>query len=131
VRVLLDTHIWLLSRLQPEKLTGTVAAALEDPENEVWLSPISIWELTLLVERGRVVLDLGVGAWVAKAMKAVPLQEAVLTNEVALESRRVDLPHQDPADRFLAATARVFDLTLITADERLIGAPGLSVLANR
>ncbi len=131
MRVLLDTHIWLWSRLQPERLTGTVAATLENPENEVWLSPISIWELALLVERGRVVLDRGVGAWVGKAMQAVPLHEAVLTHEVALESRRVDLPHRDPADRFLAATARVFDLTLITADERLIGAPGLSVLANR
>jgi PIN domain nuclease of toxin-antitoxin system len=43
----------------------------------------------------------------------------------------IDLPHQDPADRFLAATARVYDLTLVTADERLLGARRVSTLANR
>ena len=131
MKLLLDTHIWLWSRLEPEKLTRKVAAAMEDPENELWLSPISTWELALLVERGRVALDLEVGAWVARALRTVPLQEAPLTHEVALESRRVDLPHRDPADRFLAATARVFGLTLITADPRLLAAPALSVLANR
>ena len=43
----------------------------------------------------------------------------------------IDLPHQDPADRFLAATARVYDLTLVTADERLLGSRRIATLANR
>jgi PIN domain nuclease of toxin-antitoxin system len=38
--------------------------------------------------------------------------------------------HKDPADRFLAATAVAYDLTLVTADQKLIGVPGLKVLAN-
>jgi PIN domain nuclease of toxin-antitoxin system len=50
---------------------------------------------------------------------------------VAIESRVVDLPHQDPADRFLAATARVYDLTLVTSDERLLGSRRIATLANR
>jgi PIN domain nuclease of toxin-antitoxin system len=54
-----------------------------------------------------------------------------LTFEVALESARIALPHKDPADRFLAATASVFDLTLVTADERLLKTCGLPLLANR
>lgn len=41
------------------------------------------------------------------------------------------LGHSDPADRFLIATARVYELTPITADERLMQVPGLSVLPNR
>jgi PIN domain nuclease of toxin-antitoxin system len=41
------------------------------------------------------------------------------------------LGHRDPADRFLVATAKVYDLTLVTADERLMSVPGIRVLANR
>jgi PIN domain nuclease of toxin-antitoxin system len=48
---------------------------------------------------------------------------------VAIESRQVNLPHQDPADRFLAATAAVYDLTLVTADTRIIAAEGIPVLS--
>jgi PIN domain nuclease of toxin-antitoxin system len=61
----------------------------------------------------------------------VPLQEAPLTHEVALAATFVDLPHRDPADRFLAATAAVFDLTLVAADERLLGARSVRTLASR
>jgi PIN domain nuclease of toxin-antitoxin system len=57
------------------------------------------------------------------------LREAVLNQEVAIQIRSVDLPHQDPVDRFLAATAIVYGLTLVTADTRLIDTKAFSVLA--
>jgi len=130
MKYLLDTHIWLWSLLAPEHLSRQVAKALENEGNELWLSPISTWELLLLVERDRVRLDKDVEAWISDAMRAVPLKEAPLTHEVALETRRIKLPHRDPADAFLAATARVLDLTLITSDERLIRSKAVAVLAN-
>ena len=105
--------------------------ALENEENELWLSPISLWELLILVEKRRISLHTDVEGWIALALKQAPLREAPLTYEVALETRCVRLPHQDPADRFLAATARVFDLTLVTADARLLEMKGLRVLSNR
>jgi PIN domain nuclease of toxin-antitoxin system len=49
---------------------------------------------------------------------------------VAIQSRRITLPHQDPADRFLAATAQVYDLTLVTADERLLHSNDFATMAN-
>ena len=61
----------------------------------------------------------------------MPLRDAVLTRQVAIESRLVPLSHEDPADRFIAATAIVHDLDLVTADERLLEARGLRTLANR
>ena len=131
VRLLLDTHIWLWSFLEPGKLSRRVRDALEDAGNQLWLSPISVWELVVLVEKRRVALDRPVARWVDAAMNASPLTEASLTYDVAVESGRVRLPHQDPADRLLAATARVFDLTLVTADEPLIRARGVPTLANR
>ena len=131
MKLLLDTHIWLWSMLEPKHLTRRVVKALEDTKNELWLSPISVWELLILVEKKRVVLSKDVTDWIADAMSKVPLQEAPITHEVALETQYVNLTHRDPADKFLAATAKVFDLTLVTADRRLIDAKGLSILANR
>jgi PIN domain nuclease of toxin-antitoxin system len=59
------------------------------------------------------------------------MREAPITYQVTQETARVQLPRRDPADRFLIATARVFDLTLVTADEQLLQARQVSVLANR
>ena len=131
MKLLLDTHIWLWALLEPERLTAPVRDALQSPENELWLSPISVWEATLLAERGRVIVTSDVQAWVRGLLAALPRREAPLTFEVALMSRRLELAHQDPADRFIAASACVHELTLVTADERLLDATGYAVLANR
>ena len=131
MRLLLDTHIWVWSQLAPHRLTRKVRRALEDSGAELWLSPISVWELLLLIERRRVAVTGDPGLWVQDALRAGPFREAPLTHAVALESRRVKLPHRDPADRFLAATARVHDVALVTADARLIAARPCKLLANR
>jgi len=128
---LLDTHIWLWSLLEPDRLTPKVFKALEQKNSRLWLSPISVWELTILVERERIRLFMETRKWVDRAVQTAGLSEAPVTHEIALETRRVRLPHQDPADRFLAATARVFDLTLITADRHLIASRSCRTLANR
>jgi PIN domain nuclease of toxin-antitoxin system len=131
MRLLLDTHIWLWSVLEPERLTSEVIAELEVPTADLWLSPVSVWEALTLAERGRLELRPDPLAWVDDALGRVPINEAPLTFDVAREVASVTLPHRDPADRFLVATARVFDLTLVTADLRLLGAPGVDVLGNR
>ncbi len=131
MKLLLDTHIWLWSLAAPENLTPHVRAELESPDNERWLSPISTWELMILIERRRVVVDGDSTMWVRDVLKRIPFREAALTHEVAVVSRTIELPHQDPADRFLAASAKVYELTLVTADERLINSVEFSVLANR
>ncbi len=130
MKLLLDTHIWLWALLEPERLTAEVRAALEAPANEIWLSPISVWEALLLAERGRLSVPGPAGAWIREMVAAVPRREAPLTHEVAILSRELEMAHQDPADRFLAATARAFDLTLVTADARLLGLSGVRTLAN-
>jgi PIN domain nuclease of toxin-antitoxin system len=131
LRLLLDTHIWLWSHLEPERLRPQVAAALESPESELWLSPISVWETLVLAAKARLDLEPGPVDWVARALEAVPLRDAPLNREVAVLSRAVDLPHDDPADRFLVATAQVYGLTLVTADDRLRRLKKIDVLPNR
>ena len=131
MKLLLDTHIWLWSLLEPKNLSRRVVKELQNPENELWLSPISTWEVLQLSAKGRVVLDDEPEVWISKALHAVPMAEAPITHEVAMQTPWVGLPHRDPADHFLAATAKVFDLTLVTADERLLKTKNISVLPNR
>ena len=131
MKLLLDTHIWIWSHVQPERLAPSVAKALEAPDTELWLSPISVWEFLLLVERGRLVLEATPRQWLDSAWSRAPMHEAPLNREVAVRSRTVRVPHQDPADRFLAATAEVHDLTLVTDDQNLLKGRGFAKLANR
>jgi len=117
MKLLLDAHILLWSLIDPGHLSMRVADELENPSNELWLSPISTWEIVLLSEKGRIVLDADPATWLRGVLQRIPFKEAVINHEIAIQSRILDLPHQDPADRFLAATAIVYDLTLVTADK--------------
>ncbi len=66
-----------------------------------------------------------------EANQRAALREAPLTREIAIASRHLDLQHNDPADHFIAATAKVLDLILITADKRLMHSQDFKVLPNR
>lgn len=130
MKLLLDTHIWLWALLEPDRLAPAVADALQSPDNELWLSPISAWEAMVLVERGRIAVDRPPAEWVRGMLQALPRREAPFTHEIATASRTLALTHQDPADRFLAATAKLLGLTLVTADQRLLASDEYAVLAN-
>lgn len=80
---------------------------------------------------GRLQLDLAPAEWIRRVLTVAPLREATLTHEVVLETAGLELPHSDPADRFLVATAHYYDLTLVTADKRLIDSGAVRVLPNR
>jgi PIN domain nuclease of toxin-antitoxin system len=131
MKLLLDTHIWLWSALDRPRLSDRLVSTLENPRNELWLSPISLWEVLTLCQKNKLTLHPNPQEWISNALQAIPMREASITYQVAHETGRVQLPHRDPADRFLVATARVFDLTLVTADVQLIKARQVTVLANR
>ncbi len=128
MNLLLDTHIILWSASSPERLHEKVAIELENPENDLWYSPISVWEILLLAERKRISLGDDIERSIRDLFRTLPLKEAPLNTEVAIQSRIVDLPHQDPADRFLAATAEVYKFVLVTADRRILASRGPQLL---
>ncbi|MBV9888256.1 MAG: type II toxin-antitoxin system VapC family toxin [Acidobacteria bacterium] len=131
MNLLLDTQIWLRMHREPWKLSSAVTQAVTEPRNELWLSPVSVWELILLVEGRRITLAEPVDAFVSKSRKELSLREAAFTWSVADELRYTILSHRDPADRFLVATAKFYDLTLVTSDRRLLEPlQGLKVMAN-
>jgi PIN domain nuclease of toxin-antitoxin system len=130
VKLLLDTHVWLWSLLFPEKLGRRFARELNSVRNELWLSPVSVWEALLLAGSGRVRFRQEPSRFLEVALAEQGYREASLTHEVAFESRRLSLWTEDPADRFLAATAKVYDLTLVTADENLLACRDIRTLGR-
>ncbi len=131
MKLLLDTHIWIWSDVEAHKLSSEVVRELENPENERYLSAVSVWEAILLLEKKRIRPIGDFGEWFKKSKLDLDLIEVPLNWEIAHEIRCTILGYRDPADRFLVATAKVYDFTLVTADERLMKIPGLKVLANR
>ena len=129
MKLLLDTHIWLWSLHEPERLGRRLRQELRSGNHELWLSPVSTWEALLLNARGRIRLEADLAAWHHDAV--AHFQEAPLTHEIVFAAHQLPLPHRDPADRFLAATAQVLGLTLVTADQRLLGLGEIHTLANR
>jgi PIN domain nuclease of toxin-antitoxin system len=130
MRFLLDTHIWLWSFREPHKLTSQVQQILSDSASVRYLSPISMWEVMVLLEKKRIELHEDFAKWFAKIVQDLDLQEIALGWQAVHEMRYILPNHKDPADRFLAATAIANDLTLVTADTKLMNVPGLKVLPN-
>jgi PIN domain nuclease of toxin-antitoxin system len=129
LRLLLDTHIWIWSISETHRLSAKVKQEVTNSENEVWLSPISLWEALALQAKGRIHLPSGSAGWLERA--ASQLREATLTHEIVALAHQLAFQHRDPADRFLAATAGVLGLTLVTADQKLLGLGTIATLANR
>jgi PIN domain nuclease of toxin-antitoxin system len=128
---LLDTHIWFWLLAEPNRIGHRARVEIARARSEVWLSPISVWELLLLVERGRVKLRDEPRRWVTNALSSTPAQEAPLNFDIVIRSRETLTSHSDPADRFIVATALIYGLTLVTADEALLEARACPLLANR
>ena len=76
MRLLLDTHIWVWSVADESRLTDTVRRTLADPAHERWISAISVWEVLILAERGRLILEPDPQSWVRQALADAPVREA-------------------------------------------------------
>lgn len=124
---LLDTHVWVWCLTGSPKLPVGVPELVRDDPNRCRLSPISIWEVGMLIRKRRLAVEGGFQPWLDAALRALPLREVPLNCEVARRAAALELPHRDPADAFLVATALVHGLSLITADARLSSLPWLQV----
>lgn len=129
MRVLLDTHIWLWRLLEPERLPADVARVLDDPECELCLSPISVWETLVLARKQRLELAPDADSWVRSALGASRPTTMPLTHAIAFDSEALSgFGSNDPADRFVVATARVEKLALATADQAMLEFAGVETI---
>ena len=131
VEILLDTHIWVWLTLKPQKIGRRLMRQIENGSNELYLSPISIWEAKCLSTRSKGIrFDRPFHQWLERAMKTAPLMKAPLDFAVAAEAAVLVLPQPDPGDLFIAATAIVHGLTLATADEQLLACRAVKTIPN-
>jgi len=122
---LLDTHAWIWwiegdSRL-PRRVRDTLDRLPRD--ERPYLSAISLWEVAMLVERGRVVFSVSLAEWLdaaahARSVRLVPISPAIAAQTAALPTAF----HRDPADGLIVASCRVLGLPLLTRDTRILRA---------
>jgi PIN domain nuclease of toxin-antitoxin system len=113
--LLLDTHTFIWWDSDPGKLSPPALAALADPANTVWLSVVSVWEMVIKIQLGKLTLRLPLADVIAhQQANGVQILSATLPHALAVEA----LPpvHKDPFDRLLAAQANVEGADLVSSD---------------
>ena len=113
--VLLDTHALLWWRADREKLSAT-AVSLIDGSASLLLSPMTFWEVGMLVEKRRIELDRPTATWAADVIRHARVEVAELSPDVAVMAAELSGFHGDPADRLLYATAQARRVPFVTKD---------------
>ncbi len=115
MRILLDTHLLLWWLGDVSALSGEARTLIGDPENTVFISAVSLWEIWLKKSLGKLRLpDDFEERLAAESFESLPLTAAQARQVAVLPWR-----HRDPFDRMLVAQARAENLILLTADDRL------------
>lgn len=120
--IVLDTHalLWWVSGDARLSTAAHQAIERELDRGAIVISSISLWEIAMLIERGRLALSMDLDAWLATVGEIDAVRFFPVDNDIALQSVR--LPgdfHKDPADRFIVSTARRLAAPLVTADEKI------------
>jgi PIN domain nuclease of toxin-antitoxin system len=122
-RLLLDTHVALWLDSGDDRLRASTRALIDvswQNGGSIFLSAITAWEIALLVDTGRVDLDLPVEAWIERFLDRPGVEAVPLGYEAACRSYQLHhLEHRDQADRLLIATAIELACPLVTYDERI------------
>jgi len=123
-QLILDTHVWIwAAEGETQKLGAAAVKAIEEAAraSALAVSAISVWELAMLVKRGRLTLATAVSAWIEASLRPPGARIIPVGAAIALDSTQ--LPdfdqHQDPADRIIVATARRYG-TLLTCDDAVL-----------
>lgn len=119
--IVLDTHIWIWTVDQNPKLTSDYEQVIRQHEARgLGVSVISCWEAAKLVEVGRLQFSIPVQDWIKQALNYPNIQLLDLTPEIAVESTKLPSGfHKDPADQIIAATARIYNVPIVTADVKI------------
>ena len=120
--ILLDTHVWWWSVSEPDNLSAAAMEAIrrQKPAQRA-IASISIWELAMMAAKKRIVIDIPVAVWLARAVHETGISVVELSPDIAVDA--CALPgafHIDPADRIIVATARVHGLKLLTKDQAIL-----------
>lgn len=123
--IILDTSAFIWWICAPEKLSKKATQVIEEAvkKEEILISSISVWEIFLLVKKGRLEFFTDAQTWLEKA-ESLPISFIPVDNQIAAKS--VNLPgnlHGDPADRIIISTALQYGATLVTSDKKILEYP--------
>lgn len=118
--LLLDTHIALWLESGSERLALSTRSLIEDcwaAGGTVCLSAVSVWEIAMLADAGRIEIDFPVERWVANFLDDLGVRSVPLVHRAAARAYQLyDFDQRDPADRLLIATAIELACPLVTYD---------------
>lgn len=117
-RVVLDTHALLWWHAKSDRLSAKALRAINEA-SVVLVSPISFWEIAMLVQKGRVALDRPTDIWVSDFQSTDRVETLELTPAIAVAAAELLDLQGDPADRILVATANAHGVPLVTKDEKI------------
>jgi len=116
--LLLDTHTFLFAIADVKKLSAKVRSLLQDPKNERVLSVVSLWEIAVKIQIGKLELPED-PAFYQKHLSLLHASLLTVEPRHIFELMRLPLLHRDPFDRLLLAQAKVDSLTLVTRDNAM------------
>ena len=124
--ILLDTHVWLWLLHNPNQLSDNANRVIEveEAQNGLLISAISVWEVAVKVNIGKLTLPLAIEDWYDQARQHSGTVIEPLNPVDAIASTQ--LPgefHKDPADRIIVAIARRYGIPLVTCDEKILSYP--------
>jgi PIN domain nuclease of toxin-antitoxin system len=114
--LLFDTHSFIWWADEPAKLSATALTALEDENNRLFLSDVSIWEMQIKVQLGKMKLRLPLHDLIESQRRDNEVEILHITTEHILELNNLPFRHKDPFDRLLIAQSIVGDFTIVTVD---------------
>ena len=127
--ILLDTHIWIWWVQDHAALTRRHRELLNQYQSDVGVSVFSCWEIAKLVERGRLELSCPLHDWLVQALNYPGVSLLELTPEIVIESTQLPRPfHRDPADQLLVASARIYQVPLVTSDVKILNYPHVKTI---
>jgi PIN domain nuclease of toxin-antitoxin system len=123
VKILADTHILLWASDHPNKLSKDAVSLLSDLKNELFFSPLSIWEVAVKGALGRKDFQFDPRV-LRRDLLDNGYTELPLTSEHALAVQGLPPLHKDPIDRLLVAQATVEGILFLTVDQQIAKYPG-------
>ena len=128
MRLLLDTHTLFWLDTDPSRLSSTAQGVVRDRQNQVYVSAVTAWELSIKYRLGKLPSAAPLLDSYHASLARYGFRELPLSSSHALAERSLSSPHKDPFDRALVAQALLEELRLVSNDPEVAGFAEINVL---